>query len=1030
MRIRTISFILSAFALLAPVQPSGVMRAQDTRTGGGGKTSDIHGVIAVSGRVVDEEGLPLPGVGIVLKDTSKGWLSAEDGTFSFSVPSGRTSVVEFSFVGMTTEVLTIDPSRPNNNLRVVLKSANELQGATVNAGYGVIQKRENFAGSAFQVTSEDLKFRPHDRLDNMLAGMVPGMIVSESNVNGGRTSISIRIRGDGSLSASNEPLWVIDGVPVYTGSKTGQVAGTYNTVSPLSLINPDDIEDITVLKDATTTALYGADGSNGVIFVTTRSAAKSKDKKNSFNASVKYGIDNVDHSTRIKYLSAKDWWAVAQEAWTNSGRTLANFPYQDNEYQTYTDVDTDWFRTYVGTGHTFEGNFSVTGGTDKMSNYFSAGVLSKETVYTGNRQNRFSLREKTKFDISKFFSAEIQLDGIFQRSDYFSISGFNNYLPIFSPYNEDGSYRIYNYYSNTEEYKVVKRRNVYNDLAEREYNEDYQNATTLNGSVTLTFKPFKGLTITSQSTANLQSIYQSRYQSLRTPDGTNTDNPELSGYSGKYGVFDYRYGEDLRVNYRNTFGNYHHVSAVAGIVLTDVSHPYLQATGNGFANDYIREISYSNSTTRKGASNTSHSRSLSYLGNASYTYDNRYTLTLTGRRQGVSTFNRFSRWQEYAALAGRWNVHREKFFNVPFVSLLSVRMSYGSNGNSRVDGSQGVGTYKLTGNYGAAQAASKASVPNPSLSWERTYIANPGVNVGLFNGRVSVDLDLYNRQTHDVIYSGRVSSVVTDGSVYRNIGIIENKGIEFAINTVNIDRPNFKWTTYINGARNRNLIKKLDGDSYTGYFDHIWIEGQQKDAMWLIQFAGIDPVSGRRMYYDRNGDLTYTANFADRVYMPQYSNQPLLYGGVSNRFTFFKRWNAQIMFDYTIGGWLFYTLLYDGSSIDRNLPVEYLDRWRVPGDKSSVARIQYKNDLTLADYNTPYDLWNKTSVQLRSLSVGYTVPEKFSTRFGVNHCTVSFVGNNLYFWSLGQSSDRNSYKTVREPYGMTRSFALQFNFSF
>ena len=230
----------------------------------------------------------------------------------------------------------------------------------------------------------------------------------------------------------------------------------------------------------------------------------------------------------------------------------------------------------------------------------------------------------------------------------------------------------------------------------------------------------------------------------------------------------------------------HKISAVAGVEFIDTSHPYLQATGNGFSNDFIREISYANQDTRKGTSNISHSRSMSYLANFNYTYDNRYTLTLTGRRQGNSAFSEYSQWQAYGAAALRWNLHREKFFQVPWISQLSLRVSYGANGNSRVDSSSSYGSYSLSGTYGANMAATLSSPANPGLSWEKTYIFNPGINLGLWKGRIGLDIDYYNRSTHDVIYDGRVSSVITSGGVKHNVGIIENQGWEFVLNTTNI----------------------------------------------------------------------------------------------------------------------------------------------------------------------------------------------------------------------------------------------------
>ena len=510
--------------------------AQTSRNGASGQTIGRTVPHKISGRITDSDGEPLIGAGVVDVKTKQGVITNLDGDYSITIKGPTT--LEFSFLGA--ESVKIDFSGEKDEVRnVQLKSSTLLEEAVISAGYGVIQKRENFAGSAFQMTSADLKIKAHDRLDNLLTGMVPGMMVSESSVNGARSSISIRIRGDGSLSASNEPLWVIDGVPVYTGTNTGQVTGTSSTVSPLSYINPDDIEDITVLKDATTTTLYGADGANGVILVTTRNASAGK---NHFNVSVQYGIDNVDKTTRIKYLRTKDWWEISKEAWVNSGRDYTYFPFLDNEYQTFSNVDTDWFDVYVGTGSTFEANFSVTGGTKNLKHFFSGGVYSFESPYIGNGSNRYSIREKTDLTITKNFTASVHLSGTFTHSDIFSISGFNNYMSILSPWNEDGSYRMYNYYNTLDDGILISQKKfTYNKLPEREYDEHYQNANTMEAAFILNYTVTPGLTLTSMTTANLQSIFESTYNSRRALSGINSDDKSLSGYTGKYGVFDYNF---------------------------------------------------------------------------------------------------------------------------------------------------------------------------------------------------------------------------------------------------------------------------------------------------------------------------------------------------------------------------------------------------------------------------------------------------------------------------------------------------------
>ena len=325
-----------------------------------------------------------------------------------------------------------------------------------------------------------------------------------------------------------------------------------------------------------------------------------------------------------------------------------------------------------------------------------------------------------------------------------------------------------------------------------------------------------------------------------------------NGSSGRYGVFDRVIDENLRANYTKTFGEgKHSVNAMVGVQFTDKQHPYLQATGYGFINDYIREIAYADASTVKGTSNISLSRSLSYLAHATYTYDRRYTLSFSWRKQGNSAFSEFSRWGVFSSIGASWNIHREKFFHSDFINSLKVKASYGNNGNSRIDTSSSYGSYSLTtGNYyGGVPGANQSSPANPGLSWETVYITNVGLDVG-FLDRFQLSMEYYRRKTENLLYSGRVSSIITDGSVMRNVGEILNRGFEFTFDSTNIKTHDFTWSTSINGACNRNTILKLYKDMHTGFFDYIWEAGSSKDAHWLIRWAGVDPTNGAPMWYD------------------------------------------------------------------------------------------------------------------------------------------------------------------------------------
>ena len=981
----------------------------------------------VTGTVTDEQGEPITGVSVICQANKQGAITDVQGTYRIAAASSS-AVLQYSFMGFKTQEVKVNGRAV---IDIVLEEDAEALEAAVSIGYGLIQKRDDFTGSAVQVTKEQIAMRPADRIDNLLVGAVPGMNVIEESTNG-RPSVKIRIRGDGSLSASNEPLWIIDGVPMFQGSKTNSVTGTSSTVSPLSYMNPDDIESITVLKDASTTTLYGADGSNGVILVTTRSA---KAGSISYNASVRYGISNVDRSTLTKRTNGPQYLALAKEGWVNSGRSLSTFPYQDNEYQTFSNVDFDWFDAYMGTGQTLQANFSAAGGSDKMKFTLSGGYFGSSSYIIGNDKERYSLSSKTDIKLAPKldFQAKLTLD--YNIDDIFSAYSFyDEYLPIFTPYNEDGSWRYYNYYSRKDDgtYVVTQVKNFGNDLMEREYDEHRQYNLNSEISGILTWKPFEWLSLASHTSERLISIYESQYNTRRSLEGINSDDASLSGKSRRSGVFNMAFYENLRANMKYDLGKFS-ANGFIGAEYKTSGHFSLYATGNGFTNDSIREVGYANEATRKGYSTRSESKSLSYLANANLSYDQRYVLSANWRRQGYSGFSEYSRWNNFAAVGLSWNIHHEPFFNVDWVNTLRLKWTYGSAGNSRMDATSSYGTYTInSGHYYEGNAGSAMSKPaNPGLSWERTYTHDWMFDFSAFKHRLELSAEYYIRRTEDVLYDGRVSSIITDGSVTQNVGVISNRGIEFTLTTVNIRTSGFTWSTSINGAHNHNLIEELYKDTHKGFFDYIWVAGQSKDAFWLIRWAGVDPVSGAPMWYDINGDLTYNFSLDNRVYLPEYSKEPILQGGISNDFQI-GRFSLRVMFDYRLGGWEYHRIMSDGTSITDsagNPVVEEMDHWTTPGvgNINPLFRYDYGGNW---DYNSTRSLWNTTYLQLRSLSLGYRLPDSFLRRFNVKNCTVSFIGDNLYLWTPGQSRTKNSYKTLKYSDGMRRGLSLQLSFNF
>ena len=980
---------------------------------------------AVQGTVTDSEGETLVGVFISVKGTKTGTTTDLDGRYNLSL-SGPATLV-FQYMGMADMEVPVDKAR---TLDIVMKSDNTLDEVVITAGYGLAQKRSDMTGSAFQVASEQLQTLPAARVDNLLQGMVPGLAIEESTTSAARTRYTIRVRGDASLNATSEPLWIVDGVPVYNGSNgSGTVSGTSYSVSPLSFINPDDIESITVLKDAATTSIYGADGANGVIIVTTKQG--KGDGKLHVTASAKYGVSRVDRSTLIKLLNAEQWWGLAKTSWVNAGYDLAYFPYQDNEYNHYSTTDTNWYDVYLGTGSTSELSVRVDSGADKAKHYLSLNYYGDRAVKKGNDQQRFTLRDRTQFKFTKRLSLDLNLSLSYNVNDISSISdSYYRVIPIFEPYDLDGvTPRLYNYYNeSTDSYSPSLRKFVYSEVPQRDLSDNTQRGMGFDGNTTLTYEIIEGLKVTSMFGVNAQNILELIYNPKTTLDGKTSY--EQDGTSRRAGVFNYTWNNIDRINFDRRVG-LHRVGAMAGIEFVNTENRSLYATGSGFANDHIKEISYAISDSVRGSSSASNSRSLSYLGTLSWSFDNRYYLSASYRRQGNSSFASFARWGDFSSVGLSWNVHNEHFFHVPFVNRLKIKASYGNSGNSRVDTGAAYGTYSYGSSsyYGGLMGAAQGTAPNPGLSWENTIIANLGLDVGLFDNRVDLQLEWYRKYTKNLLYKGRVSSIITDGSVMRNVGELENRGFEVSLSTKNIVRPGFTWTTDFNGAVNRNIIRKLYKGTHTGFFDYVWMEGASKDAWWLSRWAGIDPSTGGPMWYDVDGNLTYTFSYDNRVLLPEYSKEPDFRGGMRNIFTF-GRFSVVAFLTYTVGGWELLDYGQDGYDIiSNNTVVEDLEYWKEPGDVANNPKPIYKVTTGSRRSSTRF-LYSKTNVQLKNLVLSYNVPGSFCRKLKLNSATASLIGDNVYLWTPDQSRDRNSYKTLRYPGGMVRTFSAQLTLNF
>ena len=984
----------------------------------------------VTGKVTDEKGEPLVGVMVYIKGTATGVSTDLDGNYSIKAPGeGESYTLVYQYIGTVTREIVVSKQR---RINVTLVNDNHLDEAVIIGAYGTKQSREDLVGSAYQVNAEAIKNKPKARIDNILEGLVPGVRVNlnTDDVESPRARYETRIRGGASLGSSNEPLWVIDGVPYYTGGRTNLMSGVSYTVSPLSYLDPNNIESITVLKDADQVTIYGANGANGVILVTTKSGYENTPL--SVSATVEFGVSAPDRSTMFKMMDASQYMEVAREAWTNAGYSIGTFPYQDNEYNSYSTTATDWTDEYMGLGSSVYASLVLRNGTKKSSSYVSGSYYREASTIKSDISQRYTLDAKNTYSFTDWLRFDTKLSASLNDNDMFFLTrDYNEVLPIFEPYMPDGSYRIYNMiYDSISGWTLSKFYD--NQVPDRDNNVNDQRSVVTTADFSLNADIIKGLTATAQYNIKYQHTHEDRYESIQTPSGIDSDG-EPDGESRKGDASYLTWTAIGRLNFDRNFGK-HRVGGLAGIELHQQRNKYLSGSVGGILNDNWQELGFGDEETESASSGYDIQRSMSFFFRGTYSYDSRYYFTLNYRREGNSDFGEYSKWADFWSVGASWNIHNEKFFHSEKINMLKAKVSYGTSGNSRVGSSSVLGTYNYGNSYryGGSVGAVIGTVPNPGLTWESTAMMNAGIRIEFLEGRIAAELEYYYNYTSNMISRIYVSRTISSDRVYANIGELSNRGIELNIESDNIRAGQFNWHTSFNISHNRNIIEKLYNGVSTRFSDYtIWMEGYDRDTYYLVDWAGVDPSDGSPMWYDIDGNLTKTYNSNNRK--PGKSASPILTGGIINTFTY-RNWALSFQINYDIGGYALpsYARFYfrDGLNIiDGNQAVEvYYDRWKAPGQRASFPKVSQTS--TDSWQGSTRFLYDKTNFELSTVSLSYSLPKRISDDWGLSSATVSLVCNNAYLFTPDQKRGRNSYKTMKSGYPVTRVLSLNFNISF
>ena len=775
----------------------------------------------VTGVIVDASGEPLIGVSVVEKgNKTNGAVTDIDGKFVINVPANSSLVV--SYVGYKTQEVAV---AGKHNINVTLKEDAEMLNDVVVIGYGVVKKAD-LAGSVAVMDNKAFKDQPITQASDALNGRMAGVNVASDGVPGG--SVKIRVRGSNSITKSNDPLYVVDGMVRESG---------------LDGINPEDIQSMQVLKDASSTAIYGSRGANGVVIVTTKTGKKGESRI-TFDAS--YGFSKA---TKLpKMMSTK---AYAQALVDYAGKP-------ENEVKDFldgTNPGIDWVDVMFRTGQTQNYKLVFTKGTDGMQSYISANYMKNEGTLEGSQYERFAAKANVKTSLTKWLDVTVDLNasrGI--GKGVASLPGTTN-NPLWIAFNSSPAMNMFDENGNyaQDQYGTIEP-NAYGMLVG---NKSERRNDVFNGHIDLQFNILPGLTFTSSNGFDYLNNYDYSLNSGKVARNHRID-------MGNYNMQRTLLQTTNNLTYMNSWGD-HHLTATGVWEATKSTTTNMRITGKDLTTELVGWWNAENARTKEIANGYSNWALLSGVGRVMYNFADRYMLTGTFRADGSSRFSN-NKWGYFPSIAGAWTVSNEKFMENTrdVVSNLKVRASYGIIGNQDIDPYSTLALLKTTNTYYGVGDASVGylldRIATPDIKWEKTKQFDLGVDLGLFNNRLELSLDYFNKQTSDALLSTTTSNAFGGFTYMANLGKVANQGLDITLNARVIETKDFQWQTSLNGTYLKNEVKKLtDKQSviHTGSFQSVVndpcviMEGEALGSFFGQEWAGIDD-EGYDTYWSTN----------------------------------------------------------------------------------------------------------------------------------------------------------------------------------
>lgn len=944
----------------------------------------------ITGVVKDIKGETIIGANIMIKGTGTGVSTNIDGEFSIEAAAGDELIV--SFIGYLTQTIKID-SQKTLNIKL-LEDTKTLEEVVV-VGY-TVQTKSAVTGSVAVVKADKLKDVNTLEVGSMLQGKVSGVYVSGSSGEPGQAS-KIRIRGKGTLNSSVSPLWVVDGVIV------GEDPG----------LNPNEIDNISVLKDGSATALYGSRAANGVIVVTTK---RGEYDANKYSVSVNAGVSLLS-TGRLEMMNSQELYDY-QKSWNN----------QSWFTEELLKHNTDWFKEASKPGLYTNANITYTGSSGRMRSFVMADYYREEGAIKDFTLDRFTFRSNNDVKFTDRFTMSTKISGSLSRTDSQQRSVYNTYLylPWDFPYNEDGSIR-------SGQEQDWRGRDGINDMYDLQWNWSRSKKLTVDGTINFNYQITDWLRFESNNYIRYISNRSESYTDKRSRSGQ-SDKGSLSNSNS---LLTKQFTNQM-IRFEKSFGK-HKVNALGAYEYTRHFYESTSAEGRGIQPG--REILDVTTGIKSIGGYKDAIATQSALFNANYDYDNRYMGQVSYRMDESSCFGKNNRMGHFFTVSGGWNIQNETFFESlrESVNQLKVRVSYGSLGNT--PGAY-YGHYPLYSSmmYNDEVAYFPSQMGNADLSWEKCYTTNIGIDARFFD-RFGVTIDLYNKNTSDLLYYAPLPNISGYTGQYKNVGAINNKGLEISLNADVIRTSKFQWTSDFNIGFNRNRVTELYGGKPELKGLKRLEEGRDMDEWYLREWAGVDPANGSPLRYttDENGKRTTTDSYnkADRVYCG--SAAPKFTGGWMNSFSY-KGFTLTANFDFVYGNLLYNQsrelLDSDGAYADYNSMKlkSGWKRWEKEGDIATHPKAINGGNKNSNKSSSRY-LEKGNYFSLRNLSLGYSIPEKLCGKLGLQQVNVSCSADNLFtltpFSGVSpQLSDSSTDGYAGTIYPLSRRIVFGLNVSF